>query len=46
MNGLKMWYTYTIEFYEIMRLMLIENMDGTIDNNVNQNKSDSEKQVE
>lgn len=46
MNGLKIWYIYTIEFYEIMRLILIENMDGTIDNNVNQNKSDSEKQVE
>lgn len=40
----KIWYT--IEFYEIIKMILVENMDGTIDINANQNKWDSEKQVE
>lgn len=29
-----------------MKLILVENMNGAIDNNVKQNKSDSQKQVE
>lgn len=29
-----------------MKLILVENMNGAIDNNVKQNKSDSKKRVE